>query len=496
MTEPIIPGFHPDPSICRVGGRFYLANSSFEYLPGVPIHSSDDLLHWTLVGNAVTRPTQTPPSAAAKKSGIYAPTLRHHGGRFWLITTDVTQVERGQLILSAEDAEGPWSEAVHVAGAIGIDPDLAWDEDGVCHLSWKSFPDDAIMSVPIEPGTGAMLGKPRVLWAGTGLAYPEGPHLYRIGEWWYLLIAEGGTERGHAISAARSRSLYEPFEPCPSNPILSHRSTGHPVQNTGHGDLIELADGSWAMVYLGVRPRGVTPQFHVNGRETFLAGIDWVDGWPVVDVERFAAAADDHSFVDEFTAAELHPRWVSPGEYPDSLAKHTDQGLELRPEPARQSAPMLLARAIDVSWSADITLDVSQGAARVLLRIDDDHWYGLNIGGDGVEAVLAVGPAISSVGRRTLGGSAAVTARIRVTPPSEADALHGAMAPDLVELALVAPDGAVDSFGSFDGRYLSTEVAGGFTGRMWGIEVVEGAVAVRRAAYSSLPDSEEVVIVV
>ncbi|NUP47748.1 MAG: family 43 glycosylhydrolase [Catenulispora sp.] len=490
MTEPIIPGFHPDPSICQVGEGFYLANSSFEYLPGVPIHRSDDLLRWTLIGNALTRSAQTPPNDGVKQSGIYAPTLRHHGSRFWLATTDVTQVMRGQMILVAERAEGPWSDPVFVAGAIGIDPDLVWDEDGVCHLSWKSFPDDAIMSVPIDPVSGTMLEKPRLLWSGTGLAYPEGPHLYRVGEWWYLLVAEGGTERGHAISVARSRSLYEPFDAGPANPILSHRSTDHSVQNTGHGDLIRLPDDSWAMVYLGVRARGVTPHFHVNGRETFLAGIDWVDGWPVVDVDRFPVSAANNSFIDDFATA-LHARWVSPGNYPSSLARLTPSGLELRSQPGRKSPAMLLARAVDVNWSVDITLNVTEGVARLLLRIDDEHWYGLDIGGGAVEAVLAIGPAVTSVGRRDLDGPMHVTARIRVSLPSGADPLHGAMAPDLIELALVSSDGAVDSFGCFDGRYLSTEVAGGFTGRMWGIEVLHGSIIVKRVAYtgSASPDT-------
>ncbi|MCL1900326.1 MAG: glycoside hydrolase family 43 protein, partial [Promicromonosporaceae bacterium] len=315
MNTPIISGFHPDPSICRVGDTYYLATSTFEYLPGVPLHRSTDLVNWDLLGNALEGPHQLPPNAGRGLVGIYAPTLRHHDGRFWLVTTDVGRVREGQLIVWADDPAGPWSEAIFVRGAIGIDPDLAWDEDGVCHLTWASaLPTlSGIASVPIDPTTGEMLAKPRLLWPGTGLRATEAPHLYRIDGWWYLLLAEGGTERGHCVTIGRARTLDGPWEAAPHNPILSHRSQEHPVQNTGHADLVQLADGTWAMVYLGVRPRGKTPSFHVNGRETFLAGIDWADGWPVVAEDRFPVPATDHSFVDVFAEPALHPRWVGPG---------------------------------------------------------------------------------------------------------------------------------------------------------------------------------------
>src|SRR5213078_4493481 len=120
------------------------------------------------------------------------------------------------------------------------------------------------------------------IWSGTGLQYPEAPHLYRIDGWWYLILAEGGTERGHAVSIARSRRPYGPFEPAPDNPILSHRSTDRPIQSTGHADLVSAPDGTWWMVVLGTRPRGYFPMFHVLGRETFLTAVRWADGWPVV----------------------------------------------------------------------------------------------------------------------------------------------------------------------------------------------------------------------
>ncbi|WP_103348111.1 glycoside hydrolase family 43 protein [Amycolatopsis sp. CA-128772] len=468
MTRPIVPGFHPDPSICRVGDAYYLANSSFEYVPGVPIRRSTDLVSWELLGHALTRPGQLPPSAGAANTGIYAPTLRHHDGRFHLVTTNI--LHEGHLIVTAENPEGPWSDPVHVRGTEGIDPDLCWDEDGVCHLTWASFSRPGITSVPIDPVTGRMLAEPRLLWNGTGLAAPEGPHLYRVDGWWYLLLAEGGTERGHAITIARARSIEGPYEPAPSNPILTHRSTTHPVQNTGHGDLVECADGRWAMVYLGVRPRGKTPQYHVNGRETFLAGVDWVDGWPVIDENRFTVPLPDNSFTDTFPTAELHPRWVAPGAAPRT---RWHGGLVLR--------GFLLTRAPDEQWTAEAHLDVSEGTAAFVVRIDDRHWYGLTADGETVTATLAIGPAVQTVAAVPAGSRTSL--RIRALAPAPSGPFHEVVEPDLLELSVVPADGPADVLGTFGGRYLSTEVAAGFTGRMIGVRVLEGTVALREFRY-------------
>ncbi|WP_410613377.1 family 43 glycosylhydrolase [Amycolatopsis sp. lyj-109] len=472
MTVPIVPGFHPDPSICRVGDTFYLANSSFEYVPGVPIRRSTDLVSWELIGHALTRPSQLPPSEGAANTGIFAPTLRHHDGRFHLVTTNILEAGRGHLIVTAEEPAGPWSDPVHVPGTDGIDPDLCWDDAGRCHLTWTSFRPElpGIASVPIDPATGALLGEARLLWNGTGLAAPEGPHLYRVDGWWYLLLAEGGTERGHAVTLARARSLEGPYEPAPANPILTHRSTTHPVQNTGHADLVECADGSWAMVYLGVRPRGKTPQFHVNGRETFLAGVDWVDGWPVVAEDRFPVPPADNSFTDDFATAELHPRWVAPGAAPVTRWAGPGELMLTR---------ALLTRALDEYWTAEAGLDVSRGTAAFVVRIDDRHWYGLIADGGKVTATLAIGPVVQAVTEVAAGS--VVSLRIRALRPEPSGPLREADEPDLIELSVLGAEDRV--LGAFDGRYLSTEVAAGFTGRMIGVEALDGTVSLQEFRY-------------
>ncbi|WP_425568133.1 family 43 glycosylhydrolase, partial [Nonomuraea rubra] len=198
--NPVLGGFHPDPSVCRVGEDYYLACSSFEYFPGIPIFHSRDLVHWRQIGNALDRPGQLRlPPATAASGGVFAPTLRHHDGRFYLVDTNVS--DRGNFIVSAARPEGPWSDPVWI-DLPGVDPDLAWDEDGSCWCATSG-----VNLARIDPETGKVLEGPFPTWSGTGLQWPEAPHLYHVGEWWYLMNRRGqGTDRG-ARRLDRARPL-------------------------------------------------------------------------------------------------------------------------------------------------------------------------------------------------------------------------------------------------------------------------------------------------
>jgi len=279
--NPVLPGFYPDPSVCRVGDDYYMVNSTFNYFPGVPVHHSKDLIHWEQIGHCITRPTQTRLQNIGAWSGIYAPTIRYHEGTFYMVTTNVSG--GGHFYVTAKDPAGEWSDPIRVWDQ-GIDPDLFFDDDGKTYfLSAQGAGEIHLAEIDLK--TGRLLSRSETIWRGTGGRCAEGPHMYRKDGWYYLMIAEGGTEYGHSETIARSRNLRGPFEECPSNPILSHapaRGYQNPIQGTGHADLIQAHDGSWWLVCLGFRVLGGF--YHVTGRETMLAPVKWDEnGWPVVN---------------------------------------------------------------------------------------------------------------------------------------------------------------------------------------------------------------------
>jgi hypothetical protein len=491
-SEPVLPGFYPDPTICRVGDDYYLAHSSFEYFPGVPIWHSRDLLSWTQLGHVLTRRSQFARGDGRPSSGIYAGTLRHHDGRFVYVTTNVNDFEAGQLVVQADDPAGPWSDPVRVPGAIGIDPDLVWDADGQCFLTWKamSFTEGevGILQARLDLASGRLLDPPYPVWQGSGLDAVEGPHLYEVGGCWYLMLAEGGTERGHAVTVARGSSPSGPFESCPHNPVLTSRSTISPVQNTGHADLVRTADGDWAAVYLGTRPRGSTPGFHVLGRETFVAGVGWVDGWPVFDQGRFSVPPTETQFVDSFDAAELDHRWVVPeGEPAVTVQVHPAGGIRILPlSSTSASAALLCVRVRDLRWRAEVVLE---GPGRFELRVDDRHRYGFVRRASTLRATARIGD-VESITAEVAVGTGPVTLRIEAVDPSEPPVPVGHAGPDEIVLSLVEPHRVVE-LARLDGRYLSTEVASGFTGRVLALGGTDRPAHVRSMRYQPTHDTPD-----
>ena len=245
--NPILPGFHPDPSVCRVGSDFYLVTSSFEYFPGVPIFHSRDLVHWRQLGFVLTRKSQLDLKNAPSSCGIYAATLRHANGRFYLITTNIGRI--GNFFVTARRPEGPWSNPIPIDQE-GIDPSLCFADGTVYYTrngKGRDFEHPVIKQAMIDIETGKLSAKPRTIWKGLGGIWPEAPHLIEIGEWYYLVTAEGGTSYGHSIVVARSRQPFGPFVGCPRNPILTHRDRPRsPIQATGHADWVEHRQ--WRMV--------------------------------------------------------------------------------------------------------------------------------------------------------------------------------------------------------------------------------------------------------
>ena len=297
IENPILPGFHPDPSICRTGENFYIATSTFEWFPGVRIHRSKDLKNWELVGDALNRRSQLDLYGVGNSSGVWAPCLSFHDGLFYLIYTNVFArnkrfMDSKNFLVTSPDPSGLWSEPIFLVGG-GFDPSMFHDEDGLKWLVWTHWdssprddrPDKAkifggIHLQEYDPEQKKLIGEPVIIFNGTELGCTEGPHLYRHGNFYYLMTAEGGTGCNHAVTMARSKCIEGPYQVDPKNPILTSKDKPElSLQKAGHGSLLELQDGSPWIAHLCGRPMGEERKC-ILGRETALQACQWTeDGW-------------------------------------------------------------------------------------------------------------------------------------------------------------------------------------------------------------------------
>ncbi len=283
FTNPILPGFYPDPSICRVDDTFYMVNSSFEWFPGLPIHKSKDLVNWQKIGHGLHSKDQIVYKDGLRNSnGIFAPTIRHHNNKFYIITTMVGQ--KGNFIITAKNPEGPWSKPMFIDEAVGIDPSLFWNDDGKCYYTGAGIIDgtgkewpgkNGVWMQEIDPDRGVLLGERKQLTYGhaSNARWAEGPHLYKINGEYLLLIGEGGTGEFHSVTVFNSKNLWGPYIPNHANPVMTHRHLGqnYPITQTGHADLVQTKDGDWWSVMLAKRKND---GFVNLARETFLAKVE------------------------------------------------------------------------------------------------------------------------------------------------------------------------------------------------------------------------------
>lgn len=279
--NPILKGMYPDPSICRAGDDYYIVNSTFEFFPAVPVWHSKDLINWEQIGHCISRYDQLGlvPCDRQSASGIYAPSIRYKDGIFYMVTTNMVpdDGDAGNFYVWTKDPAGEWSDPIFLDSP-GIDPSFFFDDDGRNY--YVGTGNNKIYLSEIDFAEGKLIGEVSVLWEGTGGAYPEGPHLFKKNGWYYLMISEGGTERSHMITMARSKSLRSDYEVCPNNPVLTNRSLLRPIESVGHADLVEDANGNWWAVCLGTRTFSYPPK-HNLGRETMLIPVDWSGDWPV-----------------------------------------------------------------------------------------------------------------------------------------------------------------------------------------------------------------------
>lgn len=327
IQNPILPGFHPDPSVVRVGDTYYLAVSTFQWFPGVAVYQSRDLAHWSFAAFPLTRESQLPLRGVPDSCGIFAPCLSWDGGTFYLVytvvKTDSVWQDTDNYLVTAPDITGPWSEPVYLNSA-GFDPSLFHDADGRKWLvnrdcDTRGYLQDrgGILLREYDPAARRLTGPEYRIYRSTKIIGAEGPHLYRKDGWYYLLLAEGGTDWNHVATLARSESLFGPYTCAPNTPFLTSRDAPElPLQKAGHGCLVETPEGRWYLTHLVGRPLPGTRRC-VLGRETALQEVRWTeDGWlelahgghwPAVEVAVPAVEAEPvpRSCLDHFDRTEL-----------------------------------------------------------------------------------------------------------------------------------------------------------------------------------------------
>ena len=357
FANPILPGSHPDPSICRVGDDYYLVTSTFTYFPGLPVYHSRDLVHWRQLGHVLDRPSQLPLHGVRFSGGLYAPTIRHHDGLFHVVCTLVDGARHGNFVVTATDPAGDWSEPHWLPDAPGFDPSLFFDDDG---RAWWTGTREAgpggrteVWLREYDPVSQELVGDEHILWRGAmrNAVWAEGPHLYKVDGRYVLLCAEGGTDFEHSVVAAFADHVTGPYEGSRLNPLLTHRHLGraHPIAAVGHADLVCTQHGRWYAVLLATRPYG---GYHYNlGRETFLVPVEWEDGGPVFSpgtgrVEAEYPAPDlppcpwpEPPAVEKFTGPELGHHWQVL-RTPDEPFWSVGEGLRLRVRPESITDPV------------------------------------------------------------------------------------------------------------------------------------------------------------
>lgn len=369
IHNPIIPGFYPDPSICRVGEDFYLICSSFELCPGIPLFHSRDLVHWEQLCNVMTPENGFYVDKNCYNGGVMAPTIRYWNGTYYIINANFA--DKGNFIVTAKDPAGPWSEPHYLTDVPGIDASIFFDSDGQCYIMgtgevWPTLAGknvQGIWAAKYDIENFKLAGEPVALWGGAlaAAASPESPHLYHVGDYYYLLIAEGGTEYYHSVTVARSENPLGPYEGFRGNPIMTHRQMGRKAafQNMGHADLVDTPNGEWYAVLLGSRLiDGCSKNL---GRETFLVPVEWEDGWPLFSPETGRTEENypapnlpwtplpQTPALDTFKGNALTPDWVFWGR-PGNFWHLTDQGLVIDCVPQALAEPL---RAMSMGGERD-----------------------------------------------------------------------------------------------------------------------------------------------
>ncbi|OGU60823.1 MAG: xylan 1,4-beta-xylosidase [Ignavibacteria bacterium RBG_13_36_8] len=433
FTNPILAGFYPDPSICKVGNDYYIVNSTFAFFPGIPVFQSRDLVNWKLLGHVLDRPEQLNLDGLGVSRAIFAPAIRYDDGIFYVTCTLVDG--GGNFIVKAVNPEGPWSNPVWLPEINGIDPSLFFDDDGKAYITYNSdAPDNkplydghrTVRIVEFDIDNMKVLSEPEILVnGGVDISkkpiWIEGPHIYKIKGIYYLNAAEGGTAEDHSQVIFKSDKVNGPYIPYDKNPILTQRDLDpkrkFPVTCTGHADFIQTDEGSWWAIFLGCRPyKPFEKNFYNTGRETFLAPVKWIDGWPVINpdfeevqyryplpIEPLSDKVDipysgNFTIKDDFDKDELHKSWIflrTPHEkWYDLESKRGFLSINLRPETCSgKMNPSFIARRQQHSIGYGITSlefvpNSENEKAGLVIFQDETHFYYLCKSKDGNNEII------------------------------------------------------------------------------------------------------------
>lgn len=348
IENPVLSGFHPDPSVIRVGNMYYAATSTFEWFPGVRLHESLDLEHWEPLPFPLDRISQLDMRGVASGCGVWAPDLSYADGKFWLVYSN-TVSSRGTFkdvrnyVVTSTDIHGPWSEPIPLNG-VGFDPSLFHDSDGRKYLLQQTIDSreyhhrfNGITITELDANTMQLKRETqRILWQGSPVQVTEGPHLYRKNDWYYLFAAEGGTGRSHQETVARARNLLGPYEVMDEPLLTNYDDPYGPLQCQGHGSLFDTPDGEWYYASLCRRPwRHETEPlcaagWSTLGRETSIHRVIWENEWPRIVGGRHGSLA-----VEE----------------PDAVVSTDDNGLPLRDEDTKRTQhDDFMSESLGIDW--------------------------------------------------------------------------------------------------------------------------------------------------
>lgn len=476
--NPVIPGFFPDPSVVRVEDTYYLVCSSIHLFPGIPLFKSKDLINWEFFGNVLTRESQLNLKGASIWSGIFAPTIRYNKGRFYVVTTNVTN--GGNFYVYTDDICGEWSEPIFVEQD-GIDPSFYFEGEKAYFMS--NGTDDegigGIVQCELDMETGKKLTPSKCIWHGTGGRFLESPHLYKIGNYYYLLAAEGGTEYGHMIVYARGTSIYGPFENYSKNPVLTNRNLGgHQIQAIGHGDLVEDTKGNYWMIHLGFRQIGDWVQHHITGRDVYLVPVVFdEEGWFSAGEDGTTRALVETDLIDvkqefwreyTFENTKVGREWcfllnpeLNNYEFTDKSFKLN--GTEVTLSDGSRSPTFIGMRQRELNLTVSVKVDSDAEEAGISLHMSPEQHYEI--------AVKKEEGAYKLIRRLSIGNLQCEDKCINITSGSAELIVE---AKNFDYWFNVISDGQEYDFGTAQTKYLSSEITGNFSGVMIGLYAIKG----------------------